>query len=124
VCYGLCLVLDEIARHWRDLDGAVRRQAVQTCKLVTMRPNDTEETEECGNCERAIPLGIESVSYCSQNGVPGEGPICQECLNQPDADSCAKCGAIYWTGVQPPYTEENEPMSVCLWCFRQTVQFS
>ena len=34
VCYGLCLVLDEIARHWRDLDGAVRRQAVQTCSTV------------------------------------------------------------------------------------------
>jgi hypothetical protein len=34
VCYSMCLVLDELVLHWRDVDEEVRRQAVQTCRAL------------------------------------------------------------------------------------------
>jgi hypothetical protein len=34
VGFGMCSILDECARHWRELDDAVRRQVVQTCQVV------------------------------------------------------------------------------------------
>ena len=34
IAFGLALVLDELARHLADLDGAVRWQAVQSCRLL------------------------------------------------------------------------------------------
>jgi hypothetical protein len=34
IAFGLALILDEIARHLADLDGAVHWQAVQSCRLL------------------------------------------------------------------------------------------
>ena len=34
VTFALALILDELARHLPDLDEAVRRQAVQSCRVL------------------------------------------------------------------------------------------
>lgn len=34
VAFALALLLDELARHLPDLDAAVRRQAVQSCRVL------------------------------------------------------------------------------------------
>jgi len=86
-----------------------------------MQLNNPEQVEDCGNCGESVPLDTESVLYCSEDGTPGEGPVCPACLDRPDADTCLKCGGVWWTGVTPPYTEENSPGTVCDWCFHQTV---
>ncbi len=80
------------------------------------------DTEQCGNCGEAVSPDAESVLYCSEeDGLAGEGPVCPNCLDRPDAETCAKCSAVYWTGVTPPYTEENAPLSVCGSCFELAV---
>jgi hypothetical protein len=34
MAYSLCSVLDEIGRHWRDLDDDLRQQVVQACAAI------------------------------------------------------------------------------------------
>jgi hypothetical protein len=70
------------------------------------------DTEHCGNCEKPVSLDTDVQQFCNEDGVLGEGPICSDCLNRPDAESCAKCGALYWTGIPRPYIDDNAPMSV------------
>jgi hypothetical protein len=37
VAFGLALVLDEVARHFRDLDGELRNAVVQHCREIVGR---------------------------------------------------------------------------------------
>jgi len=83
--------------------------------------DDTELTVECGHCEELTPADTESILFCTEYGSVYEEPVCAACLGRSDADSCLKCGGVWWTGVTPPYTEENSPGSVCPSCFEEAV---
>jgi hypothetical protein len=38
VAFALCLVLDELGRHWGDLDDDFGRQVVQACQVLLGEP--------------------------------------------------------------------------------------
>lgn len=77
--------------------------------------------QRCGNCDRLISAGSEVITYCAEHtpGYAEEGPVCDACRARPDADTCVRCGALWWSRVAPPYTEDNSPGVVCGYCWSE-----
>lgn len=81
-----------------------------------MRDLDEYDDAQCGNCDRLAPAEVMTYSVGRSSY---EGPICDTCRDRPDADTCIRCGALWWSGVSPPYTEENSPSATCGFCWSE-----
>jgi hypothetical protein len=48
VAFGLASILDELSRHLRDLDGALRRRVVKLCSELLKANGSRRQTRSCG----------------------------------------------------------------------------
>ena len=89
---------------------------------ATVEPEPVEEPDPCDNCGEGVAeddVAAERLVY-SVGESYYEGLLCGDCLGAPDADTCLKCNGVWWTGVTPPYDEDNCPGSVCTACWHAT----
>lgn len=91
--------------------------------VKTQRRPDID-IDECDNCSEVASDGDQGAARVvyTIGDTSAEGLLCGDCINAADADTCVKCNAVWWTGVTPPYDEDNCPGSVCGSCWSEATR--
>lgn len=93
-------------------------------ELSITRPGlayDEEDLNECCECGSVTNDTTCDLHISDSSKDWSEDPVCARCFLAEDADICLLCGGVWWTGVAPPYTEENSPGTVCQPCFDEKI---